>query len=122
MNRIERLNVKRKSILVLDMSYLKTNREFEAFIAEAREVIACYPPGGVYTLTNVEGVLFDSETKRMVAEWMAYNSPYVRYAAIIGADGIKKLMIASILKITQRDNTKLHMSREAALEWLTSIG
>jgi hypothetical protein len=51
---------------------------------------------------------------------MDFNRPFIRYGAVIGLDGIKKIMVNSILKISGRSNMKFFHSRQEAIDWIVS--
>jgi hypothetical protein len=65
--------------------------------------------------------VYDTETKTIVAEWMDFNRPYIRQGAVIGLDGIKRIMVNSILKISGRSNMKFCKTREEAITWLAAL-
>jgi hypothetical protein len=63
-------------------------------------------------------VNFDTETKRVIAEWMDFNRPYVKFGAVMGFDGIKRMIVNSIFKLSGRKNMAFVSSKEEAVEWL----
>jgi hypothetical protein len=104
------------------LSNFKNNVQFREFIAYAKEVIQQYSKdNSLVSITNVEGVRYDSETKTIVAEWMDFNRPYVRQGAVVGLDGIKRIMVNSILKISGRNNMKFFRTRDEAAQWLAAL-
>jgi hypothetical protein len=74
--------------------------------------------GSLYTITNIKGVNFDTETKRIIADWMTFNRPYVKYGAVIGFDGIKRIIVNAIFKLCGRKNMAFVSDKEQAIEWL----
>jgi hypothetical protein len=76
--------------------------------------------GSLFSITNIEGVVYDTETKTIVAEWMDYNRPYIKQGAVIGLDGIKRIMVNSILKMSRRNNMKFFRTRDEAVKWLAA--
>lgn len=121
MERIKKHKTGKSDVLYFDLSNFRNNDEYRKLIAEAKEIISGYDAKSVYTITNITGVLFDSETKEIAAEWMAYNEPYVVNAAIVGVDGIKKMMMQAILKLSGRTNTLLCYTKEDAYAWFESL-
>jgi hypothetical protein len=120
-NRIETFEHGGKRFIYYDLSYIRSNAEFIEFIELAENVISEFPKErAFFSVTNIEGVTYDSETKKIIAQWMDFNRPYIKYGAVIGLDGIKKIMVNSILKICGRSNMKFFHSREAAIDWITS--
>jgi len=121
MGRIEEFSHSGRSFLYFDLSGFKTNDEFAQFIEESRAFVTKHAEHSLYTITNIEKVRFDSRTKEMVAEWMAYNKPYVKYGAVIGMDGIKKIMVNAIFALSGRKNMSFASSKENAIEWLLTL-
>jgi hypothetical protein len=121
-NRIEQFDHAGKKFIYYDVSHFRHNAQFREFVAYAREVIQKHPKdNSLFSITNIEGVLYDSETKTIVAEWMDFNRPYVRQGAVIGLDGIKRIMVNSILKMSGRNNMKFFRTRDEAVEWLAAL-
>jgi hypothetical protein len=118
-NRIELFDFEGKQFIYYDLSHFKNNTQFREFIAYAKEVIRQYPKdNSLFSITNIEGVVYDSETKIIISEWMDFNRPYIRQGAVIGLDGIKRIMVNPILKMSNRSNMKFFRTRDEAVEWL----
>jgi hypothetical protein len=119
--RIERFEYNGRKFIYYDVSRFKNNTQFKTFIEYAKTVIQQYPvEGSLYSITNIEGVIYDTETKIVVAEWMDFNRPYIKRGAVIGLDGIKRIMVNSILKMSGRNNMKFFRTRDDAVQWLAS--
>jgi hypothetical protein len=120
-DRIELFDFEGKKFIYYDVSHFKNNIQFKEFIEYAKTVIRQRPAeGSLFSITNVEGVIYDTETKIIVAEWMDFNRPYIKQGAVIGLDGIKRIMVNSILKISGRNNMKFFRSRDEAVQWLAT--
>jgi hypothetical protein len=118
-DRIETFECGGKQFIYYDVSHFRSNAEFSWFIELAKNFISQFPQEAVFfSITNIEGVTYDSETKKIVAEWMDFNKPFVKYGAVIGLDGIKKIMVNSILKVSGRSNMKFFHVRQEAIDWL----
>jgi hypothetical protein len=52
---------------------------------------------------------------------MEFNRPYIRQGAVIGLDGIKRIMVNSILKMNGRTNMKFFRTRDEAVKWLAAL-
>ena len=120
MERTEEFNVDGKSFVYLDLTGLRTSDEFMSAIEAIKKVIAKYPLNSLYTITNVDDARFDSETKAFLVDYMAHNKPYVKYGAVIGFNGINKMMGNYIFKTAERTNMHFAFTREKAMEWLMS--
>jgi hypothetical protein len=120
-SRLEQFEYEGKKFIYYDLSYFKGNVQFREFIAYAKEVIAGYPKdASLFSVTNIEGVVYDTETKNIVSEWMDFNRPHIRQGAVIGLDGIKRIMVNSILKMSRRSNMRFFKTRDEAVAWLAS--
>ena len=115
---IDEFSLEGKNFIYIDLSGIKTNDVFNERIKVIEPTISKYPENSLYTITNVESIRFDSESKEIVAQYMARNKPYVKYGAVIGLDGIKKIMINAIFALSGRKNMHFAFTKEKAIEWL----
>jgi hypothetical protein len=46
------------------------------------------------------------------------NKPYVKKGVLIGLDGVKKMIVASIVKKAGRDEFHMAFTKEKAVEWI----
>jgi len=120
--RIEEFTRDGKNFMYLDLSEFKTNDEYTAFTEAAKECITKYAEHSVLTITNVKDVWFDTETKIIVSKWMKYNEPYVKCGVVIGFDGIKRMLVNAIFKLSGRKNMTFVSDKEHAIEWLLKQG
>jgi hypothetical protein len=121
-DRIEHFNYQGKQFIYYDLSNLRSNDQFREFIEHAKKDIQQYPmDGSFFSITNIEGVIYDTETKTIVGEWMNFNRPYIRHGAVIGLDGIKRIMVNSIFKMIGRSNMKFFRARDEAAQWLAAL-
>ena len=118
MERIEEFSREGKDFIYFDLSGFKSNDEFFRLIEESKPLVAKHAENSLYTITNIKDVRFDSKTKEYVAEWMRHNEPYVRFGAVTGMDGIKKIMVNSIFDLSGRENMGAAATKEGAIEWL----
>ena len=114
----EEFVIEGKSFVYIDLSRINRKDDFAKSIEATKSVIAKYPANSSYTITNVAGVRFDSELKEILADFMTHNKPFVKYGAVIGIDGIKKIMADLIFKISKRKNMLFAFSKEKAIELL----
>ena len=120
--RIEEFTADGKNFIYLDLSEFKENNEYREFIEVAKKYMTKYAEYSLFTITNIRDVKFDTETKKIVAEWMKYNKPYVKCGAVIGFDGIKRMLVNAVFKMSGRKNMMFFSNREQAVEWLLKQG
>ncbi|MDR0516442.1 MAG: hypothetical protein LBH25_05285 [Fibromonadaceae bacterium] len=116
--RIEEFTLEKKSFIYLDLSEFEKNEEYKEFVEVSSKNIKKYAEHSLYTITNIRGVSFDTETKSIIAKWMEHNKPYVKYGAVIGFDGIKRIIVNAIFKMSGRKNMTFSATKEQAIEWL----
>ena len=107
-----------KKIFYIDVSKLVSNDEIINAFELIKQKIEKYDENSLYTITNIEFVMFDTKTIETAAKYMGYNKPYVKYGVIIGFDGIKKAIVKSILKKCNRNNIGFAFTKEQAIELL----
>jgi hypothetical protein len=120
--RIDEFEYEGKKCIYYDISHFRSNAQFRKFIACANEVIQRYPREKlIFFIINVEGVMYDSETKALIVEWLDYTRSYTWVGAMIGMDSTKRLMMNSILKVSGQDNIKFFRTRDDAMVWLAGL-
>ena len=122
MERIKEFTRERKYLVYIDFSGLKSYEEFMAFMERATATLSKYPRQSVYTITNIQNIILDTSIKRLFIPYIERNTPYVKYGAIIGLDGVKKLMVDMMIKITNRKNLIAAMTMEQAIKKMFALG
>ncbi|MCL1894751.1 MAG: hypothetical protein FWG02_11075 [Holophagaceae bacterium] len=122
MGRIEEFTLEGKKFIYLDMSNFREVDEYNKLIEESIPLITKHSEFSIYTVTNIEGVRFDSEVKKSIAMWMEHNKPYVKYGAVCGVDGVKKIMLNAIFTLSGRMNMHTVTSKQEAIDWLLKQG
>jgi len=118
MDRIEEFTLDGKNFMYIDFSGLKTSADFLALTNVVMAAIKKYPHHSLNTITNIENMRIDSDSKGIMTEYMAHNKPFVKFGVITGMDGIKKVMANSVFKAVGRTNMSFAFSREQAIEML----
>lgn len=121
MERIETFEHEGKQIVYFNLSNIKTNEELSEVVKMAKETISGYGHNSVYTITNISRIAFDTKTKEIAADWMAFNKPFVVNAAFFGVTGVRKIMMNAVFALSNRGNTKLFHDMDNALEWIGSL-
>ncbi|MCL2792051.1 MAG: hypothetical protein FWD87_03075 [Spirochaetaceae bacterium] len=116
--RIEEFTRDKKKFVYIDFSNINTSEDFIELMTQAELVIAKYPMRSLYTITNVENIRFDTGMKKLAIKYLEHNKPYVKCGAIIGLDGVKKIMISAVFRLSGRDNITFAFSKEQAVELL----
>ena len=121
MNRIEEFIEDSKSFICFDLSEFKTDNEYIEFIESAKTVIAKYSPESVYTITNMTNAVLSKNSHDIIAGWVAFNKPYVKYGAVYGVDFTMKTVGKTVGIVTQRLNLVYVETKEEAIEYLLKV-
>jgi len=121
MDRIEEFTRSGKNFVYIDFSNLLTNEEISQLIARAKPVISKYPPHSVYTITNFDNLHFNKESKNLINPYAEANKPYVIAGAIIGMDGLKKVMANTIFSVSGRKDLAILSTKEEAIQHLLNL-
>ena len=118
MERIEEFAHNGKNFVYVDLSNIKNNEDFIKIFEVVKLLIEKYDEYSLYTIINIENILFDTETKEIAAQYLKNNNPYVKYGVVIGLDGIKKIMANAVFKLSGRKNMHFAYTKEQAIAWL----
>jgi hypothetical protein len=83
-------------------------------------MIAKNPPKSALILTDSTGATYNSEVSTAMKNFSQNNTPYVKGSAVVGADSMRKVLVAAIRLATKRD-IRTFDSREEALDWLVNL-
>ena len=114
----EEFSLEGKSIIYIDFSHARSDEEFFTAFEKIEHAIAGYPECSIYTITNMAGVKIDTLYKDNFIKYGKHNKPYVKKAVIIGLDGVKKMIVASIFKTVGRGEFPVAFTKEKAIEWI----
>ena len=118
MHRVEFIEHRGQRVLLIDYSNLQDEREMLEMIEERREVVSKEPPGSVLTLADLTGAQVSRQALQGIKEANAVERPFVRRAALVGADTISpKGSVEAVAAFAAKDFGRF-ATREEALEWL----
>jgi len=116
MERIEEFNCEGKDFISIDLSGLNSPEDFTNQLDLIKPVISKYPRLSLYTITNIADTRFNSTTREVVLDYLIHNKPYIKCSVIIGVDGVKKMMIDTMAKLSGRNNVLCAFTKEKAIE------
>jgi hypothetical protein len=119
MTKTQQLVHEKKVIFYMDFSNLNNLQEIKSIIFESVSYIRKQPLGSVLTLTNIQGMHFNNETKDAFNLFIKGNKPYVKAGAVIGLSGLQQIIYNSLMKMSGRD-IKSFSNAESAKSWLVS--
>jgi hypothetical protein len=115
----EIINHKGKNVFLVNLANCSPQTTFSV-LDEAAAMIALSEPKSALILTDSTGATYNSEVSNAMKNFSGKNTPYVKGSAVIGADAMRKVLVAAIRLATKRD-IRTFDSREEALDWLVSL-
>jgi hypothetical protein len=116
MEHVQFITFQGKRILLVDMSNAQ-QEDALAILSEAKKVIGTQLPQSLLTLTDVSEMRYNVAVAQAFKDLSVFDKPIVRAAAVVGVDGLMKIMLNGIIKVSSRQ-FGLFDSREQAQEWL----
>ena len=111
---------KGRRILLIDFSKSGLD-QIHATIAQAKPLIIREPQLSILSLVDTTDSKFDIKISQALQEFSAHNKPYMKMTAMVGVEGLQKVIYFAVLTFTKRTNIALKNNREEALDWLVSL-
>ena len=108
---------KGKRILYTDIASQKTE-ELLDIVERLKLAFAKEPLNSVLCACNVTGGRTNTEINQTLKEFVKYIDPYAKMIAVIGLEGLQKILFNSVLMFTKSKKLTTKNSKEAALDWL----
>jgi hypothetical protein len=107
-----------KELVYLDFSGC-TSATLPPLIEEAKRLIAARPEKSVCVLTNVIGTELSRTTSQIIKDFATQNKPYVKASAVIGVEGLKKIIYNAVQAVSGRHISSFD-TMEQAKDWLAA--
>jgi hypothetical protein len=118
MSRVKTISHNGKNVIVLDLSKAEEN-EILKTLKEASSLICQQAPKSVRILTDVTDANYTKPVSDAIKTFSANNSPYVRASAVIGVEGIRYVLLQTVIVLTRRE-IKTFPTQAAALNYLAN--
>lgn len=116
MERVQFIDYLGQRILLLDCTDCGPRELLDIFY-QAQQTIAAQPEHSVLTLTDFSGAVFNKQAADQLKIAAAYNRPYVKRAAIVGAEDLPDVYYRNLVSFSARAFPLFKM-REEAMDWL----
>ena len=113
------INHNNKEVVLVDLSN-GTPTDIPLILFAAVEFIRNAPPKSRLVLTDVSNATYNKQVSDEMKEFSTKNTPFVKASAVVGADGVRLILLQTLIFLTRRE-IKTFTTREAALDWLTSL-
>ena len=120
MERIYFTTYKGKRVLIQDVSEMHPGREFSKTIEKAKKLIFAEPLRSVLSVFDASNCSFSDESVQLMSEFVVGNTPYIKTAAVVGANGLLQMVLTSLVKKSGRDISSFK-TREEALDFLAAF-
>jgi hypothetical protein len=105
-------------ILYEDFSSVDNENEAFALLKKGREIIDQQSEKSVLALLNVKDTKFSPTVTKALKEYAKANTPYMKFAAVYGIEGLKEILYRSVITFTGRKNIALFKTLEDAKDFL----
>jgi len=107
-----------QNVVLVDLAHATPDGTI-AVLQDAQRYISLQPPKSVRLLTDVTDAPFNKASATAMREFADRNTPHVAFSAVVGADGLRYVILQTIILLTGRQ-IRACKDRTEALEWLTT--
>jgi hypothetical protein len=116
MERVNFIAHKWRQLLFIDFSHC-SEKEALDIMEEANAIIRSQPESSLLILTDVTGARYNLEVVEKLKQFTRDNTPYVRASAVVGLDGLKKVVYNAVIMFSRR-KISVFDDTEQAKDWL----
>jgi hypothetical protein len=102
MDRIRFITDQSKQILFIDLTNCGGEEVIEV-VSEVQPVVTAHPRKSVLTLTDLTGAEFSRGAVTRMKEVAVFDRPYVKRAALVGAQSLPKVFYEALKTFSQRE-------------------
>jgi hypothetical protein len=107
-----------KKILLIDLTNCPAE-EVLMVADEVRQIVTAEPPKSVLTLSDLTDAQFNRAAVTRMKEVAVFDRPYVKRAAVVGAESLPKVFYEALQTFSQREFRRFQ-TREEAMDWLVA--
>lgn len=111
---------KGKRILYADIAS-QHDEELLDIVARLKLEIEREPLESVLAVCEVRGGKTSSVINKALKEFVKYIDPYIKTIAVVGLEGLQKILYNSVLMFTRTKKLTIKNSEEEALDWLAGL-
>jgi hypothetical protein len=116
MDRVRFLTHQGKQILFIDLTNGSAEEVIER-LTEVQRMVTAQPRESVLTLSDLTGAQFSRTAVTRMKEVAVFDKPYVKRAALVGAESLPKVFYDALKTFSQREFRRFK-TREEAMDWL----
>jgi hypothetical protein len=119
MNKVQTITQTGKTIVIIDLSNCTPESAIQ-IIPEAAVMISGQPLKSALVLTDVTNAHYTKEVAGEIKNFVQKNTPYIKASAVVGADGIRSILLNTVILISRRE-IKTFNDRSSAMNWLVNV-
>ena len=116
MDRVRFMTHQGKQILLVDLTNCNAE-EVTTIVGEVQRIVTAQPRESVLTLGDLTGAQFSREAVTRMKEVAVFDRPYVKRAALVGAESLPKVFYDALKAFSRREFPRFK-TREQAMDWL----
>jgi len=116
MNRIQLLSHNKKSIIKINLANCLPEETLD-ILPQAKKVISAQSRSSALVLVDVSNAKYNPAVSEAIKEFVRSNQPYIKASAVVGADGVRMVLLTTVSLITHRDIRSFAQENQA-LDWL----
>ena len=105
-----------RQILFCDLTNCAAEEVIER-LSEVQRIVTAQPRNSVLTLGDLTGAEFSLAAFTRTKEVAVFDRPYVKRAALVGAQSLPKVFYEALKTFSQRDFRRFK-TRDEAMDWL----
>jgi hypothetical protein len=106
-----------RKIIFLDLHGVQPEG-IKSRVEGAKKIIMASQPDSVLLLTDFRNMRYDKERTDYAKQVSIDIKPFVKKSALLGIEGLKKIIMQSLMVFSGRTNMKPFAEVKEALEWL----
>jgi hypothetical protein len=107
-----------KNVIVIDLSNSKPVDTLKILPDASKKISAC-PQNSALVLTDVNNATYNQEVANAIKAFVKGNTPFIKASAIIGADGVRMVLLNTVSFLSRRE-IKSFSDKTEALDWLVT--
>jgi len=116
MDRVRFITHQGKQILFIDATNCGAG-EVMKIMSEVQRIVTAQPHRSVLTLSDLTGAQFSRAAVTRMKEIAVFNRPYVKRAALVGAESLPDVFYAALKTFARREFLRFQ-TQEEAMDWL----
>jgi len=117
MDRVRFITHQSKQILLVDLTDCNAEEVIIELLTQVQRIVTTQPRNSVLTLCDLTGTQFSRAAVTRMKEVAVFDRPYVRRAAMVGAESLPKVFYDALKTFSRREFLRF-TTREEAMDWL----